>query len=338
MMPVEWPLAASAVDRPVDPARLRAGCDRLPVVMADFFLDEAKRLTDEERALIAALLRGLIATIADELISALPPLLAARAEHCRDGLYRRLRRAGLLERPDMIALLLRRADEQQMTGQGEHIAGPFLSGLLNDADGGIAEAAMALVLARGRRRDRFGRIGVEFDDLAAEDAIALGHAVAAALGDGLGGESDVEIAAACGGLLGRHDEGRRLEAVLLALVRALDAAQRIQCDIVRSAAADRDVALVAGFLARMAGVDLVDAWQLFSSGQAMMLARLAGCDRQTAAHLVAAFLAPASGGDEGRGIEAFDSINEEAVERCRAWLKLDPLYRDAREALGSLDG
>ena len=34
MMPVEWPLAASAADRPVDPARPRAGRDRLPVAMS----------------------------------------------------------------------------------------------------------------------------------------------------------------------------------------------------------------------------------------------------------------------------------------------------------------
>ena len=93
-MPVEWPLAASAADRPVDPARPHAGRDRLPVVMADFFLDEGSRLTDEERALMAAMLRGLVADIADELIVALPPLLGAKAERLRDGLYRQLRDAG----------------------------------------------------------------------------------------------------------------------------------------------------------------------------------------------------------------------------------------------------
>src|SRR4030095_3049120 len=113
MMPVEWPLAASAADRPVDAVRPRAGLDRLPVAMADFFLDEASRLTDEERALMAAMLRGLVSDIADELIAALPPILGAKAEQCRDGLYRQLRRARLMEYEGVIALLLRRADEQQ---------------------------------------------------------------------------------------------------------------------------------------------------------------------------------------------------------------------------------
>jgi hypothetical protein len=114
MMPVEWPLAASAADRQVEPARPRAGSDRLAIVAADFFLDEGSRLTDEERALMAAMLRGLVSEIADELIAALPPMMAAQAEQGRDGLYRRLRRARLLEREGLVALLLRRADEQQL--------------------------------------------------------------------------------------------------------------------------------------------------------------------------------------------------------------------------------
>ncbi len=124
-MPVEWPLAASAADRPVDPARLHAGHDRLPTVMSDFFLDEASRLTDEERALMAAMLRSLVLEIADELIAELPPLLGARTELVRDGLYRQLRNARLLERQGLVGLLLRRADEQQLSGhahRGETIA------------------------------------------------------------------------------------------------------------------------------------------------------------------------------------------------------------------------
>ena len=79
MMPVEWPLAASAAARPIDPARPRAGRDRLAIVSADFFLDESGRLTDEERSLMAAMLRGLVADIADELIGGLPAIMAAQA-------------------------------------------------------------------------------------------------------------------------------------------------------------------------------------------------------------------------------------------------------------------
>ena len=167
MMPVEWPLAASAADRPVDTARPHAGRDRLPVAMADFFLDEGSRLTDEERALMSAMLRSLVLEVADELIADLPPLLSARSEALRDGLYRLLRQAGLLECKGLVALLLRRADEQQLSGHVQR-GEPTLGALVADEDSAVAEAAMALTLARGRRRDRFGRLGAEFDDVAAD--------------------------------------------------------------------------------------------------------------------------------------------------------------------------
>ena len=50
-------VVVSAADRPVDTPRPRAGRDRLATVRADVFLDDSGRLTDEERALMAAMLR-----------------------------------------------------------------------------------------------------------------------------------------------------------------------------------------------------------------------------------------------------------------------------------------
>ena len=90
----------------------------------------------------------------------------------------------------------------------------MIGALVADADSAVAEAAMALTLARGRRRDRFERLGAEFDDVAAEDAVALVYAVAAALRHGLVEDSDEALVAASQALLARHDEGRRLEARL----------------------------------------------------------------------------------------------------------------------------
>jgi hypothetical protein len=335
MMPVEWPLAASAADRPVDPARARAGRDRLPVAMADFFLDEGSRLTDEERALMAAMLRGLVTEIADELIAGLPPLLCARAEYLRDGLYRKLRNARLLERAGLVELLLRRADEQQLSGRSDH-GDSILAALISDQDAAVAESAMALTLARGRRRDRFGRLGAEYDDLAAEDAVAMVHAVAAALRLGLGDEADQPLRTATQALLARHDEGRRLAAAVAALARALESVDRGGDDMIRTLAQDGDAALLAGLLARRAGIDQGDAWQLFTGGDAMLLARLAGCDRSTAAQILAAF-EPMSGAVD-RFIDRFDGMDEAAIEDQRQWLRLDPQYRAAREALERTGG
>ncbi len=336
MMPVEWPLAASAADRQVEPARPRAGSDRLAIASTDFFLDEASRLTDEERALMAAMLRGLVTDIADELIAGLPSLLAAQAEQARDGLYRRLRRARLLERSGLIALLIRRADEQQLSGRGEH-GEQALTALVGDDDGRVAEAAMALTLARGRRRDRFGRSGLEFDDLPAEDAVAVVHAVAAGLRDMLSPDADQPLATSAQALLARHDEGRRLEASVAALARALEAAGRADEAMVRLLAQDGDAALLVAVLARRAGIDLIDAWNFFTGSDAMMLARLAGCDRTTAAQILAGF-ETMTGGQAERIIDRFEALDDAAVERCRRWMRLDPHYRSARDAMDQAGG
>ena len=331
MMPVEWPLAASAADRPVDPARPRAGLDRLPVAMADFFLDEGSRLTDEERALMAAMLRGLVADIADELIAALPPILGAKAERLRDGLYRRLRDAGLLARAGVVALLLRRADEQQLSGHANR-SDETLGALVSDQDAAVADAAMALTLARGRRRDKFGRLGAEFDDLAAEDAVALVNAAAAALSQ-IGEEAEQPLVTAAQLLLARHDEGRRLEAQVAHLSRALEASGRAGDDMIRQLAQDGDAALLVGLLARRSSVDQADAWRLFTGGDAMMLARLAECERAAAAQILAAFEPMAGAAAAERFIDRFDAIDDAAVEQRRRWLRLDPHYRSARAAL-----
>jgi hypothetical protein len=337
MMPVEWPLAASAADRPVDPARPRTGRDRLSVAMADFFLDEGSRLTDEERALIAAMLRGLVDEIVDEIIAGLPPLLAAQAEKGRDGLYRRLRGAGLMERQGLVALLLRRADEQQLSARADRNH-PTVTSLISDDSAPVAEAAMALALARGRRRDRFGRMSVEFDDLDAEDAVALVHAVAAGLKDALPDEADEALASAAHALIGRHDEGRRLDAAVAALARVLDGQNRAEDELVRRLAEDGDASLLVGLLARRAGVDHLDAWNFFTAGDAMMLARLAGCDRTTAAQMLAA-IEPMSGSHSAeRIIDGFDALDDSAVEQCRRWMRLDPQYRSARQALEQANG
>ena len=51
MVPEEWPIAASAADRKVDPAH-RAGRDRLSTVRLDFFLNPEQRLSEQERLML----------------------------------------------------------------------------------------------------------------------------------------------------------------------------------------------------------------------------------------------------------------------------------------------
>jgi hypothetical protein len=214
----------------------------------------------------------------------------------------------------------------------------MIGALVADADSAVAEAAMALTLARGRRRDKFERLVAEFDDVAAEDAVALVYAVAATLRHGLAEDADEALTTASQALLARHDEGRRLEATVAALARALEASGRGDDGMVATLAQDGDSALLAGLLARRAGIDPDCAWRMFTGGEAMTLARLAGCERAAAAQILAAF-EPMSGAHSAeRFIDRFDRIDDTAIEERRRWLRLDPHYRAAREALGTANG
>ena len=73
-----------------------------------------------------------------------------------------------------MAHLLRRADEERIGMAARARSGRrearLLQGLVSHDYGAVAAAAMALILARGRRRDRFGQCLIAFDDLSATTA------------------------------------------------------------------------------------------------------------------------------------------------------------------------
>src|SRR3954451_8034053 len=112
MMPEEWPIAASAADRNA-PAR-KAGRGRLATVRADFFLNTAERLTEQERALMTAMLHCLIGDVADDLRAILPAGWAAANDESNAALIDRLMVAELLDEPELMLLLLRRAEEERV--------------------------------------------------------------------------------------------------------------------------------------------------------------------------------------------------------------------------------
>ena len=115
MVPEEWPIAApAATDRMVAPART-AGRDRLSTVRLDFFLDADHRLNEQERAVMTAMLHGLVSDIADEIRAALPARSAVANDEDNSELVAELRASGLLDQPRLIEVLLRRADEEQIT-------------------------------------------------------------------------------------------------------------------------------------------------------------------------------------------------------------------------------
>jgi hypothetical protein len=347
MMPEEWLIAAPADPRA--PARM-ARRDRLATVRVDFFLSPAERLTEQERALMTAMLHCLLGDIADELRAALPNGSAAANDDGNQALLELLGSAGLLDRTAMVRLLLRRADEERIAGAANARSGRrearVLQGLVSHQDGAVAAAAMALILARGRRRDRFGQCLIHFDDLWPEEAHAMVHVVAAGLRHGLAdtlgsAEADRLIAAAAQRLLASHDSGNGIEALTATLVRLLDEDGDLGDELIVAAAMEGEMTFVAQALSRRSGIRANIAMDELLSGddrRAMTALAAAGVSRQVVASLLAGIGDLLGIADPGRAIDAFDRLTPAEAEDARTWLTSDRTYREAVDALGLDDG
>jgi hypothetical protein len=347
-MTEEWPVAAPQSERAAEPVR-RAGRERLHTVIADFFLDSDERLTEQERALMNGMLAGLLGGIADEIRAVLPPALGAANDEDGFALVKTFGRAGLLDRTAVIGLLLRRTEEERIAVavRSRTSANPiFLQALIAGSDEHVSAAAMDLILARGRRRDPFGQLKVDFDDLPADVAAPLVYAVAAALRSRLmpaAGDSspDRELADAAATLIARHDEGRSAESLTAALVRALVAGGRLDEPSLMSAAQEGDAALVVEALAQRAGIECAAAWDNFiagSNGRLALLLKMTGVSREFAANLLAHIGDLLGISDLGREIERFDSLDLQQVWDEQEQLRLNPDYRAALANLGGTDG
>jgi len=337
MAPVEWPIAASSPDEQSLAAHC-AGGDRLASVRADFFLNPDQRLTEQERALMTAMLADLVGIVADEIRAAAS--IGQGDREANSELFDQLRSAGQLDIPELISVLLRRAEEERIAAalRPEGAAGKprFLHPLAGDEDSTVAAGAMALVLGRSRRHDRYGNPRIQLDDVPAEAAFRLAYSVAAAVA--LHGSTDRLAGEGAAAILAQHDESKRIEALTFGLVHALDKVGRLSETLLLAAAVDGEVAILVEGLARRAGIDFASAWiQLRGAGRFALLLRMAGASRQFAAELAACFGDLLTGGPAAE-IERFDSLDQGQVDRTRKWLRLDPHYRAALTALGRHDG
>ena len=343
MAPVEWPIAARSDDRAAKPTR-RVDRDRLPTVRADFFLDASARLTEQERSLMTAMLADLVAAVADE-VRAAAQLRSAANDDSAD-LYERLSASGLLDIPQVIAVLLCRAEQERVAATirapGSATPATFLHILAANDDAEVSAAAMAVILGRSRRRDRFDAPRLDLDDVPADAAVNFVYVVLAAVREeegAAGPEADRRLADGARSVLARHDEGKRMEGLWFALVHALDGAGQLDDETLRSALGDGEIGIFTEILSRRAGVDFGTAWKRVAAGGSELacLLRMAAVPREVAAEIAAAMSDSGSTGP-AELIGLFDSLSDEAVENARGWLRLDPHYREAISALGGADG
>ena len=348
MMPEEWPIAASAADG--NDAARGVGPGRLSTVRRDFFLDPDKRLTEQERALMTAMLHCLVGDIADALRAELANGSLAANDQDDAALIAALTASGLLDDAGLMARLLRRADEERIGSAARARSGRrearVLQGLVSHDYGAVAAAAMALILGRGRRRDRFGQCLVALDDLPESTAETVIHAVAAGLRRDLAASrgvaaADKELAEASDRVIERRDEERSIDSLTAALVHFLDESGGLTDELVLAAGHEGEVAFVAEVIARRGGISTGSAVDELLSGEAphvMALLRGAGLSRDLAAGLLAGIGDLLGIADPGAAIALFDRISDEQVQAARAWLTTAPAYRYALDRLGQARG
>lgn len=284
---------------------------------------------------MTAMLHGLVERIAVELRARLSPAAAAACAAGPSEIIADLTRAGLIQDEALVGLLLRRADIQRLASGGR--AGrTTLQRWTADQDGDVAAAAMTLVTARGRGRDRFGRVALDLSDLPSPLAHGLIVAVAAALSLRCAEPSDAEIADAIADLLGTRDSSASIESLEILLVDALGSQGRRAPGLLVALAEEGEAPILAAVLAAESRIPAEEAWIALLGGahSVALLLRLAGVVRTNAAAFLAAS-GPALGiGDPVRAIDAYDALSAQAVEAARAEFVLPAAYRNARRIIG----
>jgi hypothetical protein len=292
------------------------------------------------------MLHCLVGDVAAAVRAALPSGRVAANDESDSALISALTASGLLDEPGLMALLLRRADEERISTAARARSGRrearVLQGLVSHDYGAVAAAAMALILGRGRRRDRFGQCLLAFDDLSDPSANSLVHAVAAGLRGELAANrglsvADLELSEAADQVLDQRDEERGTDALTTALVHFLDEAGGLTDELILAAANEGEISFVAEVLARRAGVPTDSALDELLSGnaeQVMGLLRAAGISRELGAGLLGGIGDLLGIADAGAAIAIFDGMTDADSKKSRAWLVTTAAYRAALDRLG----
>ena len=317
---------------------------RLSAAVAEAGLPESLRLSERERTTIANLRDRLLREVEDELRSGIaarldmPEQASARAAVTSAILpiaHPILERSQALARPELVALLLRRAEEHRLSRFTPER--PLLIDLAGDSDPRIAGEATALLIAQSRRLDAFQEPVLMLADVAAEVEHGLVWSVAAALRSYLVAHhqispdlADEAVTAAASAVLARHDEGAGIDAASRRLAGRLAAEGRLDGDLLVRAAREGAFPLFLAGLGQLTGFELAALSEIFldrdGAGVPLVL-RIADLHRAPAAEIL---LLLASREDAvGPQLDAFDALTaQEAATRLRLW-RFDPAYRAA---------
>lgn len=335
-----------------DGARLLGESARLRAAAAiDLFLAEELRLTEAQRLTARALLGRLLRAIEDELRAAVADrfvnnraLHAALASAHVELAAAALDGAALSDEPGLIGLLLRRVEEHRL-----HLAGrgreQRLAALVADRDPEIAAHAMAVLVARSRRLDRFQEPVLARTELPAELQHALVWTVAAALRAYLTGPhqvspalADAALGEAAAAAIAGYDEGDSLEGRAMRLCRRLHVAGRLDGATIAGFLGEGVLPLFIAGLSAATTISYGAVWDILTdpAGKGpVLLLKVAGLDREQAGRSLLALAAHADDDRLIRQVDLFDVIGRDDAERALSLWLLDPAYRAALLRLAS---
>jgi uncharacterized protein (DUF2336 family) len=337
--------------RTSDAARLllAAARERFAVAATDLLLPDQARLTEWQRLTAASLLTRLVGTIEDDLRARLAERFAA-SEALHAALASAhvpialpiLERAQALRDADLTTVLVRRVEEHRFwkaaapSGHDD-----YLFELVRDADEHIASEAMALVIARSRRFDRFQEPALGQVELPAELQHKLTWLVAAALRQYIvqhhqAAQVDAAVEDAASALIAGYDEGESLESTALQLARRLHRAGRLDGAALARIIGDGLLPFFLAGIASLCALDMAAAWEVLSDprgrGPALLL-RAAGLEREEAATVLLALGArgPLLSGAEGDAVaaqlELYDTVDRSSAEEVLRLWQAHPAYR-----------
>jgi len=323
---------------------LAAARARRAALAADLRLPSALRLSERQRASVAALFGALVGDVEDALRAALIERLPQGAtEALRAALGSAslpialplLEAASLLTDPQLLPLLLRRVEEHRLAATGADHG--LLAALAGDEDAAVAAEAMGLLIGLNSRFDAFQEPLLGRFDLPADLRHRLGWTVAAALrGYAIRhhrldpAAADAAIAAAAGAASVGYDEADGVEPRAMRLAGLLAARGRLDDRLASQAAEEGNLPLLLATLAVRTGFGFEAAWDLLGDpigAGAPLLLRAAGVERAAAA----AILLRLAGDDAAAAarIDRYDTLGAAEVGRLLAPWQADPAYRAA---------
>ena len=333
---------------------------RIDLAVAELFHAQEPRLDDGMRLAMARLLAGFVATIEDDLRQRLlhrlsdgapETLLAAFGDADVSIAAPILERARLLHDAELVAALLRRAEEHRLRAllppAGEP-APSLIDTLMQGPDELLGGLAMALLVAETRCLHELEDPVLARTDLPAELQHRLVWWVAAALRRHILSRramatatvDRILIAAATEALAG-YDEGDTVEGRAMQVARRLQQRRALDDAFVLRAVGEGHAALAVAALAVRAGIEFASAWEMTTDrdgSRLFVLLRATGFGRSAARDIAALFacIDPEGGQEEGEDrIAAFDWLDPVAArEAIRPW-QLDGGYRRALSELAA---